>query len=194
MRLRLLSAFLVLAMLAGCRAPVVEGTGRLAIRSVAVVTDPSVTRRDFAPKLQAAVSEGLMGGDTAGRPARMTILIDDLTYKNPALTLVLASANSLTTTVTIADEGGATIRSFHLGVVQDALARGVTGAAGALVQDRDAVDRAMIAAYARQIRDRIYGPEGPALGGPPVLGPPAPPPLPQMPASARGREAGPAAP
>lgn len=155
------AAILLLFGLAACQTPLTDETGPLAVQSVAVTASPAIeSQGDMTEPLRAAVSERLVGVEPGARPANVSISIDSLAYKNAAMSILVGSANSLSTTVTVTDASGATIASFAHKVVRDFALNGIVGAAIAIGQDRGEVDRRLIEAYADDLRTRIYGRPG----------------------------------
>lgn len=147
--------------LAACASPIVDQTGPLSIRQVAVTTRPDVkSATPVGPAIQSAASATVVRETPDGLPAKLHISVDRVTYKNAMMSLLVGSANSINTTVSITDDSGKVVAQFPHAVVADAMVNGIIGAAIAATQDPAAVDQAMTAQYASQLRDRIYGRPG----------------------------------
>ncbi len=150
-----------LVLLAGCASPIVDETGPLNVTSVSVVTAPTVQSETvIGPKLQAAVSETIVGKDPAGKPSTVAIKIESVFYKNALLSALAGSSNFIATEVTIADLAGTPLKVLPLTYSRDAAINGVIGAAISLMQEKALVDQRLIEGYSREIEKRIYGPPG----------------------------------
>ncbi|MCE7028361.1 hypothetical protein [Jiella avicenniae] len=165
-------------LLAGCVSPVVDETGPLNVTSVSVVTAPTVQSETvIGPKLQAAVSETIVGKDPAGKPSTVAIKIESVFYKNALLSALAGSSNFITTEVTIADLAGNPLKVLPLSYSRDAAINGVIGAAISLLQEKALVDQRLVEGYSQEIQKRIYGPPGhvPAVKAQPAKTPAAAP-------------------
>lgn len=153
------AAFSLLA--TGCQSALVDETGPLSIRTVSVSTAPTVkSATDIGPSLQQASNSSLIRETPDGRPARVHIVIDNVTYKNAMMSLLVGSTNALNTTVSVTDESGKAISTFRHNEISDYAVNGIIGAAIAAGQDPAAVDAKLVDQYSRNIVTRIYGPPG----------------------------------
>tara|TARA_R110002020_G_scaffold143815_1_gene316367 strand:+ start:316 stop:897 length:582 start_codon:yes stop_codon:yes gene_type:complete len=175
-----------LVFLAGCVSPVVDETGPLNVTSVSVVTAPTVQSETvIGPKLQAAVSETIVGKDPAGKPSTVAIKIESVYYKNAVLSALAGSSNFIATEVTIADLAGNPLKVLPLTYARDAALNGVIGMAISLLQEKALVDQRLIEGYSQEIEKRIYGAPGhvPAVKAQPAKTPAGPQPAPAPAAS-----------
>ena len=154
-------AIAAMVLLAGCAKPIVDETGPLNIQRVTVTTAPTVQgETEIGPRLQAAVSETIVGKDPSGKPSTVNIEIQNVTYKNAVLSALVGSANSLGTEVTIADLAGNPLKTLVVVQMQDAAINGIVGAAISLMQEKALVDQRLIEGYSVDLERKIYGPPG----------------------------------
>lgn len=180
--------------LSGCQT-LVDETGPLAVRSVAVSAKPTVkSETDLVPPLQEATSRALVGGDPAGTPVDVAISIDQVSYKNAVMSMLVGSTNALDTTVTVTDEGGAVLATFPHATMLDGAFNGVVGALIAVSQERADVDAKLVRNYADQIKRRIYGKPGHKPRKPAPARPASPAAAPAPPGSPAAPSAAPAIP
>ncbi|ORE98987.1 hypothetical protein [Aurantimonas sp. 22II-16-19i] len=164
----------VVVLLAGCAKPIVDETGPLNIQRVTVTTAPTVkSETEIGPRLQAAVSQKIVGKDPAGKPSTVNIEIQRVAYKNAVMSVLVGSANTLGTEITIADLAGNPLKTQAFNQVQDGAINGIVGAAISLMQEKALVDQQLIDGYSVDLERKIYGPPGhvPAVKAQPAAKP-----------------------
>lgn len=148
---------------AGCQSSVVSETGPLLVQSVSVQGAETLkAETNIASSVKTGLDRTLMGRDAGGTPSTVDVTINTVTYKNPALSLLVNTSNSIASDVTIRNsETGEVLAQFPQLSTRDVALQGVFGAVQSLTQDRQKVDAGLAETFSENLEKRIFGDAAP---------------------------------
>lgn len=143
---------------AGCQTAAIEKTGPITIQSVNVTTASTFkAATDIETPMRRALNRTLVGRDPGGKPVNVAVTLQRATYKDPVMSILIGSSNSIASTVVIRGEGGTELAEFDVVDSLDNFPQGVIGAIGAALQKDEMLDREFVQVHPRSVERRIFG-------------------------------------
>ncbi len=98
--------------------------------------------------------------DPGGRPINVQIEMNALLYKDPLLSVLVGSANTLAATVSITDTDGRMLMRRQLSVTSNAAINGVVGAVIAATDNHNKITQELVVGLAGRIEKMLFGKVG----------------------------------